>query len=203
MALHTVEFPPTTLSSIVSTPAISAREVIRCGFCDLNQFMTKDRRCRRCRTPLTILSEACSDQPCVQNMNLLTQRNIRKIFHDSTDAGSFRIPSNLRDLRNAKGMSQCELAVRMGIPRTYISKIERGYVIPTLKSISRIAKALDVPAVYLLLPEPWFCAALEKELLADPFMRALVDAGIGALNSEWRDRIFWEIWRLRRANFLT
>jgi len=50
----------------------------------------------------------------------------------------------IRDLRLAKGLSQEELAFRVGVHRTYLGGIERGERNPALKNIAAIAKALDV-----------------------------------------------------------
>lgn len=56
-----------------------------------------------------------------------------------------RFPEVLRELRQAKGISQEELAERAGLHRTYISQIERGIKTPTLKSLEQIAAALNTP----------------------------------------------------------
>jgi transcriptional regulator with XRE-family HTH domain len=50
----------------------------------------------------------------------------------------------VRDIRKARHLSQRQLAGRMQVPRTYISKIENGKAIPTLGSLERLARALDV-----------------------------------------------------------
>jgi transcriptional regulator with XRE-family HTH domain len=50
----------------------------------------------------------------------------------------------VRNLRLEKGLSQEELAFKVGIHRTYIGGIERGERNPSLKNIAAIAKALGV-----------------------------------------------------------
>ncbi len=50
----------------------------------------------------------------------------------------------VRDLRQAKGLSQEELAFKSGMHRTYLGGIERGERNPALKNIAAIAKALDI-----------------------------------------------------------
>lgn len=52
--------------------------------------------------------------------------------------------------RNELGISQEELARRASLHRTYISDIERGARNPTLKTLSRIASALEMAASDLL-----------------------------------------------------
>ena len=50
----------------------------------------------------------------------------------------------VRNLRQAKGLSQEELAFKSGMHRTYLGGIERGERNPALKNIAAIAKALDI-----------------------------------------------------------
>jgi len=50
----------------------------------------------------------------------------------------------VREIRKARHLSQRQLASRMQVPRTYISKIENGKAIPTLGSLERLADALEV-----------------------------------------------------------
>ena len=55
-----------------------------------------------------------------------------------------RVATQVRELRRARHLSQRQLAGRMQVPRTYISKIENGKAIPTLGSLERLANALEV-----------------------------------------------------------
>jgi len=50
----------------------------------------------------------------------------------------------VRQLREARGLSQEELARASGLHPTYISGIERGLRNPTWLSIGRLCRALDV-----------------------------------------------------------
>lgn len=50
----------------------------------------------------------------------------------------------LRQLREARGLSQEAAALACGIDRSYYGKIERGMKSPTLGTIWRIADALEV-----------------------------------------------------------
>lgn len=60
---------------------------------------------------------------------------------------------NIRLLRAEKGLSQEALAFDSGINRTYVSDVERGIRNISLDNISRLAKALGVPAWRLLKQE--------------------------------------------------
>lgn len=55
------------------------------------------------------------------------------------------LPDKIRDLREAKGMSQAALSEKSGLSATYISLIESGKKSPTLKSLQKISTGLDVP----------------------------------------------------------
>ena len=76
----------------------------------------------------------------------------------------------IRSLRQGHGLSQRQLAMRMGVPRTYVSKIENEKATPTLSSLSRLANALEVSVPDLLRA----CGPSQQneidELLSDPFI---------------------------------
>ena len=50
--------------------------------------------------------------------------------------------SNLRRLRNAKGLSQDELAYQAKISRSYLSQIEKGSFYASLKIVGKLAQTL-------------------------------------------------------------
>lgn len=56
----------------------------------------------------------------------------------------------VQERREELGLSQEELAARAGLHRTYISDIERGSRNLSLKSLSRLAAALDTPVSTLI-----------------------------------------------------
>jgi transcriptional regulator with XRE-family HTH domain len=55
-----------------------------------------------------------------------------------------QLGDRLRELRDEAGISQEQLANEIGLDRTYISGIERGKRNPSIQSLYRIAKGLDV-----------------------------------------------------------
>jgi transcriptional regulator with XRE-family HTH domain len=62
---------------------------------------------------------------------------------------------NLKRLRTAAGLSQEELAHRVGIDRTYVSSLERRVYGASIDLVARLADALGVePDVLLRRPEP-------------------------------------------------
>lgn len=56
----------------------------------------------------------------------------------------------MRRIRIAAGLSQDEIAVRMGVEQTYVSGLERGVRNPTLTTVDRVAAALNVKIAELL-----------------------------------------------------
>jgi transcriptional regulator with XRE-family HTH domain len=54
------------------------------------------------------------------------------------------IGKRLRELRLAKGLSQGDIEHRTGLLRCYVSRIEHGHSIPSLETLEKWAKALDV-----------------------------------------------------------
>ena len=55
------------------------------------------------------------------------------------DEGIMRITIRLRNLRESRQESQGQLAVRVGLHRSYIAKIEQGHRVPTLDVLYRLA----------------------------------------------------------------
>jgi transcriptional regulator with XRE-family HTH domain len=61
--------------------------------------------------------------------------------------------TNLRRLRNARGLSQDELAYEAEVSRSYLSQLEKGAFHASLKVIGKLARALRAePAEFLKLP---------------------------------------------------
>jgi transcriptional regulator with XRE-family HTH domain len=56
----------------------------------------------------------------------------------------------LRELRAASGLSQERLAGMAGMHTTYVGRLERGTIAPTLDTIVRLASALDLDPARLV-----------------------------------------------------
>ena len=59
------------------------------------------------------------------------------------------IGNRLRDLREAKHLSQGDIEKRTGLRRGYVSRVENGHTVPGLETLERWAQALEV-ALYQL-----------------------------------------------------
>ena len=54
------------------------------------------------------------------------------------------IGSRIQEIRNKKGLTQDQLSEKVGISSKYLSSIERGKENPTLNTILKLARSLDV-----------------------------------------------------------
>jgi transcriptional regulator with XRE-family HTH domain len=62
--------------------------------------------------------------------------------------------SRLRQIRQAKGLSQEDLADIAGLHRTYVGSVERGERNISIDNIEVLAKALGIDIIELLNKEP-------------------------------------------------
>jgi len=136
----------------------AAREVLKCEHCKLVQFRTSSDSCRRCKKSLL------PEQPKPVAAISLVPEPV------SAPVEGLQVASAVRDLRHVRNLSQRQLAARMGVPRTYISKIENGKAMPTLSSLDRLARALQVDISALLRDAPTRHRDESAVLLADPFL---------------------------------
>ena len=119
LALASVnKFMATNLASV------EAREVLRCDHCSLVQFRTMNSLCRRCHKPL----EMEEPEPLVPQL-------VTESSPSPTGGSDLDVARAVRDIRRSRRLSQRQLAGRMQVPRTYISKIENGKAVPTLSSL--------------------------------------------------------------------
>jgi transcriptional regulator with XRE-family HTH domain len=105
-----------------------------------------------------------------------------------TEAG-LAVSGQVKEIRRARHMSQRQLAGRMQVPRTYISKIENGKAIPTLGSLERLASALGVNICQLVRDAR--CRRDEEvaAMLADPLLAEIASL-LPQLNPIHRSLIF-------------
>ena len=147
----------TTLASPSTTPEV--RAVLRCEHCSLVQFMTSNSLCRRCHKPLEI------DEP-----EPLSPALVAVPGRSGSDNGGLQVARAVRDLRLERNLSQRQLAGRMQVPRTYISKIENAKATPTLSSLERLANALEVDICRLVHDARSRRNEETAQIFADPFL---------------------------------
>jgi transcriptional regulator with XRE-family HTH domain len=59
------------------------------------------------------------------------------------------IGDRLRALREAKKLSQGDIEKRCGLLRAYISRVEHGHTVPSVETLEKLARALEVPLYQL------------------------------------------------------
>ena len=64
------------------------------------------------------------------------------------------IGARLRQLRRERLLSQVELEKRTGFSRSYISRVEQGHTVPTLRNLEKGAESLDLQLCHLFLFGP-------------------------------------------------
>jgi transcriptional regulator with XRE-family HTH domain len=59
------------------------------------------------------------------------------------------IGDRLRELREEKDLSQGDIEKRTGLLRCYISRVENGHTVPSVATLEKFARALEVPVYQL------------------------------------------------------
>ena len=88
--------------------------------------------------------------------------------------------NRLREARLAAGLSQSELEELSGIPKARLSRYENGHVEPSIQTLARLARALNVSEASLLDDQR---AALEH------FFAVLSDRGVRISSKEQGERL--------------
>jgi transcriptional regulator with XRE-family HTH domain len=88
--------------------------------------------------------------------------------------GHLNLANSIRSLRLRSGLSQRQLALRMSVPRTYVSKIENEKATPTLSSLERLARALEVSVPDLLCGGERNRQEEVRELMEDNFVAEIL-----------------------------
>jgi transcriptional regulator with XRE-family HTH domain len=152
---------PVAAPQLEVVPAAS-REVLKCEHCKLVQFRTEKDCCRRCKKSLL------PEPPKIQAIASPIAEP-----HVALKNEGLSVAMAVRDLRHVRNLSQRQLAARMNVPRTYISKIENGKAMPTLSSLDRLARALQVDISALLRDTPNHHQDETAVLMGDPFLAEL------------------------------
>jgi transcriptional regulator with XRE-family HTH domain len=66
------------------------------------------------------------------------------------EAITMMVGERLRALREEKDFSQGEIEKRTGLLRCYISRVENGHTVPSVETLEKFARALEIPMYQLL-----------------------------------------------------
>jgi transcriptional regulator with XRE-family HTH domain len=143
---------------------VDSREVVRCDHCLLVQFRTTNNLCRRCHASLD------EDEPEI----VAVAPPPATMPTHGNGHGHLNLAASIRSLRLRNGLSQRQLATRMAVPRTYVSKIESEKATPTLSSLERLARALEVSVPELLSGGEKSRQEEIRELVQDPFIAEIM-----------------------------
>ena len=152
--------PSATHTMATMMAPVEQREVLRCDHCSLVQFRPANSLCRKCHKPLDVEEPEPLAAPSISLVPTVAPQE---------DSG-LQVASAVRDLRHVRNLSQRQLAGRMNVPRTYISKIENGKAMPTLSSLERLARALQVDISALLRDAKSRHKDEAAVLMTDPFL---------------------------------
>jgi len=161
---------------------VDSREVVRCDRCLLVQFRTTNSLCRRCHLSLDEEEVALvAPDPIPQIMPI-----------NGNGRGHLNLANSIRSLRLRSGLSQRQLAGRMSVPRTYVSKIENEKATPTLSSLERLARALEVTVPDLLTGGERNRQEEVRELMEDQFVADILPF-VGQLNGMQMSSILTQV----------
>lgn len=77
-----------------------------------------------------------------------------------------KIGSRLRTIRKQRGLTQEKLGELAGVHYSYIGQVERGDKVPSLKTLHKLARALDTDLNYFLEEQETYYASsdVDKEI---------------------------------------
>ncbi len=83
------------------------------------------------------------------------------------------ISDRLRTIRERKDLSQGDIEERTGLKRCYVSRVENGHTVPSIETLEKMARALEIPLYQLFYDGD-----------ASPEIRSFVK-GISADSDDW------------------
>jgi transcriptional regulator with XRE-family HTH domain len=60
-----------------------------------------------------------------------------------------QIGTRLKEIREAKNLSQGDIEKRTGLVRCYTSRVEHGHTVPSIETLEKFARALEIPLYQL------------------------------------------------------
>jgi transcriptional regulator with XRE-family HTH domain len=89
-----------------------------------------------------------------------------------------QIGQRLRELRAAKNLSQGDIERRTGLLRCYTSRVENDHTVPSIETLTKYARALDLPL------HEFFCNGDEAPKKSNPLSNEIAERVWGANRKE-------------------
>jgi transcriptional regulator with XRE-family HTH domain len=109
-----------------------------------------------------------------------SRRLRRGTLHMLLDDEGRHFGHRLRETRLGAGLSQSELEELSGIPKARLSRYENGHVEPSIQTLARLARALNVSEASLL---------GDRRAAMEDFFRVLEERGISLTSKEQAARL--------------
>ncbi|MBI2820352.1 MAG: helix-turn-helix transcriptional regulator [Acidobacteria bacterium] len=135
---------------------IPPREVVRCQQCQLVQFRTLSDMCRRCAKPLPSWIPFGVPPEEDESQETLVECDASDSEMPTDRAGRNRrvsIGAKIKELREDRQLTQIKMSSLLGIPRSYLSRIENNRLLPGPLMVAKFAAALKMDISELLPPE--------------------------------------------------
>jgi transcriptional regulator with XRE-family HTH domain len=98
---------------------------------------------------------------------------------------------SIKNIRQAKGLSQGEMQKRTGILRSYLSRVENGHTVPSLATLQRLASAMGVALSDFFSPNGQAADGAPAPASKDPASQYLAELKtlLPQLTSQQRDQL--------------
>lgn len=127
---------------------------ITCPHCHLVQFLTVDKKCRRCRGALIPIAVPAEPEPLKQTPFFKDRPTFipSEVGPHLKATYEYWLPIVMLWQRLKGERSQAQIARSLGsyARRTWLSRMENGEITPTPTSLAHISQALGVPMSRLL-----------------------------------------------------
>ena len=77
-------------------------------------------------------------------MDISHENNIEECSHDEIEVLEIKVATRIQEERLARKLSQMEVALEAGISQGYLAMVESHQKIPTMTTIFKLAKALNI-----------------------------------------------------------
>jgi DNA-binding XRE family transcriptional regulator len=142
-----------TLAANSAVREAPPREVLRCQQCQLVQFRTMSDMCRRCGKPLPCwipFGVSVDDEESRAGVSEYEAEDGDMPVDRAGRNRRISVGAKIKQLREERRMTQAEMSSLLGIPRSYLSRIENRRLLPGPLMVAKFAGALGMDISELL-----------------------------------------------------